>query len=131
MHGLPQGENPIDVPITAIERFRPLPREESGLRMMEPKHRIKRRIWNIAHVAPIADEAMNGIMQILQVVIPTVATIRVRRVGKRSIFRLGCDELICQGFEPKMINGDRSRDNPRYFTHDSAFASSLWLDSSG
>jgi hypothetical protein len=82
-------------------------------------------------MAPIANETVDGIMQILQVVIPTAATIRVGRVGKRSIIRLGCDELICQGFEPKIVNGDGSRDTREYFTHDSAFASSSRLDSSG
>lgn len=70
------------------------------LRMVQPKYRIIRGVGNIAHVTPIADETMNGVVNIFYIVVPTAAHIGVCGIGKRTIFRLRGDELIRQRLEP-------------------------------
>ena len=68
--------------------------------MVQPKNWIKRGIGNIAHVTPIADETMNGVVDVFYIIVPTTAPIGVCGVGKGTIFRLRGDELICQRLEP-------------------------------
>lgn len=75
--------------------------------MMQPEYGIKRGVGNIAHVASIADETMDGVVYVFDIIISTTAIIGVSGIGKGSIFRLRGDELVYERLEPASSQRDR------------------------
>lgn len=76
MHRLPDREQAVNVSTISNQ-----PTEDNWtpfkvpLRMVQPKYGIIRGVGNVAHVTPIADKTMNGVMDVFYIIISTAAAI--------------------------------------------------------
>ena len=76
VEGLPYRKEPVDVC------------------MVEPKDGVEARVGDKAHVSPVADQTVDGVVHVLEGIVRGAAAIREARVGERCVVRLIGDELV-------------------------------------
>ena len=72
--------------------------------MMKPENRIECCIWNYRHVTSIADQTMNGVMQVLDAIIIVVCAIGKPGIGERRIVGLRSKKLVGHVMETTLIS---------------------------
>ena len=59
-----------------------------------PEDGIKACIWDVAHMPPVSDQTVNGVVHVLKGVVGSAAAVAVRSVGKRCVVGLIGDQLV-------------------------------------
>ena len=62
--------------------------------MVKPEDGIKRRVWNVAHMTTVTYERVNGVVHILDTVVPHAASIGVGYVRKWCVAACLSNQLV-------------------------------------
>ena len=68
--------------------------------MVEPEDGIESRIRDVAHMAPVAHERVDGVVHVLDTVVPPAASVGVGRVREGCVAAGLSNQLVGQGTQP-------------------------------